>query len=210
MKVNPSREHRRNVLSAKRTIRKHRGLKRRQRPIDPLALQAIDGLPLAIETAAQHRIEIGVTRLGGRGDSVDSWHVTFYWLGISRNTPVLVASWYPSPATLHLAGQKLEAATVGKALAVILDAIVRPGTAATSIPSQLRDKPEPTRKGRARRIKPQRNVVGKAFERLPPARPSKDHGSDNPEWRQQPCPSPWISREELELRERLRRVTGRN
>jgi hypothetical protein len=121
-------------------------------------MQAIDGLQLAIETAAKHGLELGVTRLAGTGQKLDSWHVAFYWTGIGGNTPVLVASWYPTTGKLHIGPLKSPALTIGEALSVVLDKVV--GASAESVPSELRDKPAPSPKAKSRRIKPQRKIVG--------------------------------------------------
>lgn len=126
MRVNPNGTERRSAMEVAK-MRQQRAKRRRgqkpkrdDRPIDPHAMEAIEGLEAAMATAAQYGIEIRTTRIAGRGNKLDQY-VCELWTCPRFNDPdrrerftqakiralsVQLAKWYPATGLLLLAGTR--------------------------------------------------------------------------------------------------------
>lgn len=125
MRVNPNGLERRSAMEGakmRQQTKRRRGSKpkRKDRPTDPQALEAIEGLEAAAVVAAQYGIEIRSTRLAGRGNKLDAW-VCELWTcpkfndrdrrkrftaAKIRACSVQLAKWYPATGLLLLAGTR--------------------------------------------------------------------------------------------------------
>lgn len=126
MRVNPNGIERRSAREAMKTrnlnARRRRGAKpkRINRPLEPNAAEAIDGLDAALVVAAQYGMEIRVMRLAGRAGRLDGL-VCELWACPKLNDPdrrerssakriramsVLLAKWFPSTGLLTLGGTR--------------------------------------------------------------------------------------------------------